>query len=87
MKKAIRIRTVSQWYLLKQLNCYLGKRKFPKEVMRKIYHILSSKKLGKDGLSLCALGRYRTIILELRRFWICTHTSCVWTKEWMKFKS
>lgn len=57
MKKAIRIRTVSQWYLLKQLNCYLGKRKFPKEVMRKIYHILSSKKLGKDGFIALCIGK------------------------------
>lgn len=36
MKKAIRIRTVSKWHLLKQLNDYLGKRKVSEEVMRKI---------------------------------------------------
>lgn len=49
MKKSIRIKTVSQWYLLKQLDDCFGNRKIPKEVMRRIYHILASKKLGKNG--------------------------------------
>lgn len=57
MKKAIRIRTVSQWYLLKQLNDYLGKRKVPEEVMRKIYHILCSKELGKKGFLVLCLDK------------------------------
>lgn len=57
MKKAIRIRTVSQWHLLKQLNDYLGKRKVPEEVMRKIYHILCSKELGKKGFLVLCLDK------------------------------
>ena len=57
MKKAIRIRTVSQWRLLKQLNDYLGKRKVPEEVMRKIYHILCSKELGKKGFLVLCLDK------------------------------
>lgn len=57
--KAIRIQTVSQWYLLKQLNNYLGKRKIPEEVMRKIYRILYEKKLGKDGFIALCLKKVR----------------------------
>ena len=57
MKKAIRIRTVSQWYLLKQLNSYLGKKKIPKEVMRKLYYMLCSQKLGKDGFIVLCIGK------------------------------
>ena len=57
MKKAIRIRTVSQWHLLKQLNDYLGKRKVPEEVMRKIYYILCSKELGKKGFLVLCLDK------------------------------
>ncbi len=57
MKKAIRIRTVSQWRLLKQLNNYLGKRKVPEEVMRKIYYILCSKELGKKGFLVLCLDK------------------------------
>ena len=57
MKKAIRIRTVSQWHLLKQLNDYLGKRKVPEEVMRKIHHILCSKELGKKGFLVLCLDK------------------------------
>lgn len=57
MKKAVRIRTVSQWRLLKQLNNYLGKRKVPEEVMRKIYHILCSKELGKKGFLVLCLDK------------------------------
>ena len=57
MKKAVRIRTVSQWRLLKQLNDYLGKRKVPEEVMRKIYHILCSKELGKKGFLVLCLDK------------------------------
>ncbi len=34
MKKAVRIRTVSQWHLLKQLNDYLGKRKIPGQMKK-----------------------------------------------------
>ena len=30
MKNAVRIKTMSQWYLLKQLNPYLGKKKNPR---------------------------------------------------------
>ena len=59
MKKAVRIRTVSQWHLLKQLNDYLGKRKIPEEVMRKLYHILCSKKLGKKGFLIVCLDKLR----------------------------
>lgn len=59
MKKAIRIRTVSQWHLLKQLNDYLGKRKVPEEVMRKIYHILCSKELGKKGFLVLCLDKLK----------------------------
>lgn len=57
MKKAVRIRTVSQWHLLKQLNDYLGKRKVPEEVMRKIHHILCSKELGKKGFLVLCLDK------------------------------
>ncbi len=57
MKKAVRIRTVSQWRLLKQLNNYLGKRKVPEEVMRKIYYILCSKELGKKGFLVLCLDK------------------------------
>ena len=57
MTKAVRIRTVSQWHLLKQLNDYLGKRKVPEEVMRKIYHILCSKELGKKGFLVLCLDK------------------------------
>ena len=57
MKKAVRIRTVSQWHLLKQLNDYLGKRTVPEEVMRKIYHILCSKELGKKGFLVLCLDK------------------------------
>ena len=57
MKKAGRIRTVSQWRLLKQLNNYLGKRKVPEEVMRKIYYILCSKELGKKGFLVLCLDK------------------------------
>ncbi len=57
MKKAMRIQTVSQWYLLEQLNHYLGKRKVPKEVMRRIYHILYTKELGKNGYLVLCLDR------------------------------
>ena len=57
MKKAVRIRTVSQWRLLKQLNNYLGKRKVPEEVMRKIHHILCSKELGKKGFLVLCLDK------------------------------
>lgn len=55
--KAIRIKTVSQLYLLKQMNPYLGKYKVPKEVIRKMFHILYSKKLGKDGFLILCLNR------------------------------
>lgn len=52
MKKVIRLRTISQWYLLKQLNRYLGKHAIPKEVMEKIYFLLKS--LGRNGyIALC----------------------------------
>lgn len=57
MTKAVRIRTVSQWHLLKQLNDYLGKRKVPEEVMRKIYYILCSKELGKKGFLVLCLDK------------------------------
>ena len=57
MTKAVRIRTVSQWRLLKQLNNYLGKRKVPEEVMRKIHHILCSKELGKKGFLVLCLDK------------------------------
>ena len=54
MKKAVRIRTISQWYLLEQLNGYLGKRKIPKAVMRKIFYTLCSGEFGKgDFLVIC----------------------------------
>lgn len=54
MKKVIRIRTISQWYLLKQLNNYLGKCAVPKEVMERIFYLLYSKSLGRDGyIALC----------------------------------
>lgn len=59
MKKAIQIRTVSQWHLLKQLNDYLGKRKVPEEVMRKIYHILCSKELGKKGFLILCMDKLK----------------------------
>ena len=49
MRKSIRIKTVSQCYLLNQLDGCFGKRKIPKEVIGRIYYILSSKKLGKNG--------------------------------------
>lgn len=57
MKNAVRIKTMSQWYLLKQLNPYLGKKKIPEEVMRKVFHILDSKELGKDGYVVLCLDK------------------------------
>lgn len=57
MKNAIRIKTVSQWYLLKQLNGYLGKKRVPEEVMRKVCRILYSKELGKDGYVVLCLDK------------------------------
>ena len=52
MKKVIRIRTISQWYLLKQLNGYLGKYVIPEEVMEKIYYLLKSS--GRNSyVALC----------------------------------
>lgn len=57
MKNTIRIKTMSQWYLLKQLNCYLGKKRVPEEVMKKVCHILSSKELGKDDYVILCLNR------------------------------
>jgi len=48
---------MSQWYLLKQLNHYLGKKRVPGEVMRKICHILYSKELGEDGYVVLCLDR------------------------------
>ncbi|MDE6433966.1 MAG: hypothetical protein K2L07_07015 [Lachnospiraceae bacterium] len=59
MKKAIRIRTISQWHLLQQINNYLGKKKIPEEVMRRIYHILCSKKLGKDDFLIVCLDKIK----------------------------
>ena len=47
---------MSQWYLLKQLNGYLGKKQIPEEVMRKILHILYSRKLGKNGFLILCLN-------------------------------
>lgn len=57
MKNAVRIKTISQWYLLKQLNPYLGKKRVPKEVMRAICHILDLKELGKDGYVVLCLDK------------------------------
>lgn len=57
MKHAIRIKTVSQLQLLKQLNNYLGKRKVPKEVISKIYRILYTKELRKEGFIILCLNR------------------------------
>lgn len=59
MKRGIRIKTVSQWYLLKQLNGYLGKKKVPEEVMRKIYRILHFRKLGKSSFLVLCLNRIK----------------------------
>ena len=56
MKQSIRIQTISQWYLLKQLNDggYLGKRKIPYEVMKKLFYILESRQMKKgDFIVLC----------------------------------
>ena len=56
MKEVIRLQTVSQWYLLKQLNDMdlLGKKSIPKEVMKKIYRMLYSKELRReDFIVLC----------------------------------
>ncbi|WP_125142146.1 hypothetical protein [Clostridium transplantifaecale] len=51
IKKSIRIKTVSQWYLLKQMNNdnFFGKRKIPEEVINQIFRMLYSKQLGRDG--------------------------------------
>ncbi len=57
MKNAVRIKTMSQWYLLKQFNDYLGKKRVPEEVMRAICHILYSKELGKDGYVVLCLDK------------------------------
>lgn len=56
MKQTIKIQTVSQWYLLKQINDngFFRKKKIPEEVMKQIFHVLYTKELGRDGfLVLC----------------------------------
>lgn len=65
MKGAIKIKTVSQWYLLMQINNYLGKRKVPKAVLRKIYYMLYSQELGKDGFIVLSLKNIKDNITGL----------------------
>ena len=65
MKKTIRIRTVSQWHLLKQINRYLGKKQIPEEVIVRIYYILHAKELGKDGFIVLCLDRIKDNCLEV----------------------
>lgn len=59
MKQSIKIQTVSQWYLLKQLNenGFFKKRKIPNEVMRVMLRILYSRTLGKDGFIVLSLKK------------------------------
>ena len=65
MKNAVRIKTMSQWYLLKQLNGYLGKKRVPEEVMRKVCRILYSKELGKDGYVVLCLDKIADDFYEI----------------------
>ncbi|WP_125142159.1 hypothetical protein [Clostridium transplantifaecale] len=50
-KKSIRIKNISQWQLLKQMNNngFFGKKKIPEEVIIKIFRIIYSKELGQEG--------------------------------------
>ena len=44
-------------YLLKQINPCLGKREVPKEVIRRMFRIVHSGKLGKKGFLVLCLNK------------------------------
>ena len=52
---SIRIKTVSQLYLLKQINKHLGNLRVPDTVIRRMFRILYSRELGKDGFIVLCL--------------------------------
>lgn len=56
MQQVIRIQTMSQWYLLRQLNLNgcLSRKRIPNEVMDRIYRILHNREVaGNDFIVLC----------------------------------
>ncbi|NBJ83879.1 hypothetical protein D5274_19085 [bacterium 1XD42-94] len=55
--KTVRIRNISQLYLLKQINSCLGKREIPKEVIHRMFRIVHSGKLGKKGFLVLCLNK------------------------------
>lgn len=57
MKKKIKIKTISQWHILNQINIYLKKDAIPQEVLTKLYHLLSSKVLGKNGYAVVCIKK------------------------------
>lgn len=67
MKQALKIQSVNQWFLLKQINDkgILREKKIPEEVMRVILHILQSKTLGKDGFLVLCLEKVRDDYIEI----------------------
>lgn len=81
MKNAIKIKTVSQWELLNQLNCYLGKWKLPKAVIRKIYYMLKSKKLGKNGFIVLCLKDIKDDIIGLDEVVGLYPCQCKWEEQ------
>ena len=55
--KKVRIRNISQLYLLKQINPCLGKREIPKEVIRRMFRMIHSGKLGEKGFLVLCLNK------------------------------
>lgn len=78
MKNAIRLKTISQWSLLNQINCYLGKWKIPKDVIKKIYYMLQSKELGKNGFVVLCLKDVKDDIIGLDEIIDLYPYRCTW---------
>lgn len=57
MKKGIKIKTLSQWHFLNQINPYLKKDAIPPEVLKRLYYLLSSKVLGKNGYAVLCIKK------------------------------
>lgn len=81
MKNAIRLKTISQWSLLNQINCYLGKWKIPKDVIKKIYYMLKSKELGKNGFIVLCLKDVKDNIIELDEIIGLYPFKCIWDER------
>lgn len=77
----MRIKTISQWYLLKQINNTFWKEKIPKEVMQKVYHILGSKKLGKDGFIVLCIRKVHDDFLGLEEAAGMYPYQCYWDEK------